>query len=453
MTRSNLISFYLFPVAVLILYTVPAAVSSVVYGDQVSFLIFALSVISTIVISIFSLLSHSALIFLKADIQTRRSEIISKAIVLIFFTTYLVLAIDFGGFPVSNFFLEGGNPAILRAEFSKEKEGFVNAALYVRSMILKGLLPLAILVLVEQRQRLWVFWSLAAFTLVSVLTYEKAIVLWIGIPLALYYYLKARYWSVIRSMTWSILIVVIVSGLQLSGAVRLYATGSYQSAPLIKNVDLGWQHPSVLTGYIGLQNPSVSAQIQLDDSAFFDPDILLWKASLKNVKNYRFLLHTTNVSTAYNILGMVLNRAFWIPFITAYDAILFWREEFNEKLLFFSINRHLARLFGSEFSNIEREVFRFQFGGNFDSTGNANFVFFVEAYIAFGLVGVLSYGCLIGLILGLLGGSSSKVVVAAGFAPIFSFLNASFISSLFSGGVVFFILFVMLIPKWEYRRC
>jgi hypothetical protein len=76
----------------------------------------------------------------------------------------------------------------------------------------------------------------------------------------------------------------------------------------------------------------------------------------------------------------------------------------------------------------------------------------VEGYIGFGILGLITYSIIAGVIFGVIGAANSPIAAASSLAPTFSLLNASLISSLGSGGILLFIAFLVLVPIWRIHR-
>jgi len=161
------------------------------------------------------------------------------------------------------------------------------------------------------------------------------------------------------------------------------------------------------------------------------------KSSLYEVDDYQFLF--TDIENKKN-LPFLLDRILWIPFVTIYDTLYFWSQNYNDVLLF-STNRHLASMTGFPFANIERNVFIFQYGGNEATTGNANASYVAEAYLMFGLMGVVLFSAAFGALHGFVVSTRNEVLISA-FAvyPFAVIISASLLSMMFSGGLFLYLI-------------
>ena len=137
-------------------------------------------------------------------------------------------------------------------------------------------------------------------------------------------------------------------------------------------------------------------------------------------------------------------RAIAVPVFTATDTLHVFYERLNGEILMGASSSLVAFLTGAERVNLERYVFDYQWGWN--DTANANSVFFVDAFINFGWIGV----CLISFIVGqsLRWFASSRDFAMRSLWPLYclGLFNASFVGMLFSNGflIVWFLMFFAL---------
>ncbi|MCP9747564.1 hypothetical protein EGI24_12715 [Lacihabitans sp. CS3-21] len=140
----------------------------------------------------------------------------------------------------------------------------------------------------------------------------------------------------------------------------------------------------------------------------------------------------------------IIESIFWrsavIPVITALDGIRVFLTDFNSQFFFGNTSSLIAFFKGSERMNFERYLYQSQFGG--EGTGNANQFFVVEAYINFGIVGVILFSFFIGKFVRSLIKLNDLALVSV--IPLFFFnlFNAGLIGILFSNGFLLFYIFV-----------
>jgi hypothetical protein len=171
-------------------------------------------------------------------------------------------------------------------------------------------------------------------------------------------------------------------------------------------------------------------------------------ASLTDRHNYQFML--TDLQEP-SVFGYMANRILWIPFVTAYDTLLYWRLSSNSTMLHVGTNRHLAKLFGEDFANLEKRVFMFQFHSGEETTGNANAFYVAEAYVAYGFVGVILFSVLTGAIFGqIIRGEAAPFICAMPVVAL-GLISVSLISTLFSGGLLLLLILAFLLTRAPRR--
>jgi hypothetical protein len=94
----------------------------------------------------------------------------------------------------------------------------------------------------------------------------------------------------------------------------------------------------------------------------------------------------------------VLNRIFWIPYVTAYDWVLYFESKLGGEFLKGRTSSSISFITKQPFFNMEEEVFKFQYGTSAPSTAAANTNFWVEGYVNYGWIGVLLYSVLLAAI-------------------------------------------------------
>lgn len=107
-----------------------------------------------------------------------------------------------------------------------------------------------------------------------------------------------------------------------------------------------------------------------------------------------------------------LNRLVWIPYVTAYDWLKYFDERLRNQFFGGSSSFLVSYIFGIEKFPIEREVFKYQYGGGGPQTGSANALFLVDAFVNFGWIGVVAYAFLLALIVFLVSSINNPAMVA-----------------------------------------
>lgn len=139
---------------------------------------------------------------------------------------------------------------------------------------------------------------------------------------------------------------------------------------------------------------------------------------------------------------IILNRALWIPYVTAYDWLKFQDVVLNGELTYGRSIGILSWLLGKPKLQIERMVYKYQgLGGD----GASNTVFFVDAKIAFGWYGVFIYCILLTLISKIILSSRNEVAKIASVTGFFTVCLSPLTASILSGGLFFYLLICLLI--------
>jgi len=147
----------------------------------------------------------------------------------------------------------------------------------------------------------------------------------------------------------------------------------------------------------------------------------------------------------------ILNRIGYIPYITAID----WLNYREQVLRGDDVNGRsigvVAFLFEQEKINLEREVFAFQWGQNDTGTGSSNTVFFVDAYLNFGIIGVIIYSLIVSFIARVIVVSGDGALVSCLSIPLLYICFTPLPAVLFSGGLAFLFL-LALVFRVESKR-
>ena len=147
----------------------------------------------------------------------------------------------------------------------------------------------------------------------------------------------------------------------------------------------------------------------------------------------------------------MMNRIGYIPYITAID----WLNYREQVLRGDDVNGRsigvVAFLFEQEKINLEREVFAFQWGQNDTGTGSSNTVFFVDAYLNFGIIGVIIYSLIVSFIARVIVVSGDGALVSCLSIPLLYICFTPLPAVLFSGGLAFLFL-LALVFRVESKR-
>jgi len=164
---------------------------------------------------------------------------------------------------------------------------------------------------------------------------------------------------------------------------------------------------------------------ELESSALFDP---------------RHTSDTWRTDLLLRRVSFMFNRLFWMPYITGYDWFRYQDEGLEGQYLHGKTAGPLAWLQGKERFPAEKVIFKYQFGYGATPTGTANAVFFADAYLNFGWLGVFVSSLLLGVIFRFITASGSLPVAAVTVMSSFGVMVASFTANLLSGGLLVLLL-------------
>lgn len=140
-------------------------------------------------------------------------------------------------------------------------------------------------------------------------------------------------------------------------------------------------------------------------------------------------------------LDMLLWRAIAVPVFTATDTLNVFYTRLSGEYLFGATSSFITAITGDERVNIERFVFEYQWGWN--DTANANAVYFVDAFVNFGWIGVCGISLVIGQTLRWFRDTEDQALAALWPIYCLSLFNASIIGLLLSNG--FLLVWAMLL--------
>ncbi|WP_157084951.1 hypothetical protein [Hydrogenophaga palleronii] len=283
-----------------------------------------------------------------------------------------------------------------RGEFLKGREGPWIALLYLTTIFTTTLIPYVTILMYHERSRLRHLCALLFF-LFCISFLQKALFLNLILPLLIYLGIKGRLKGPRATIGLAVCALVTLAGTYLShgdaGTGKLTAEGDMRT-------------------YFSAQ--------YLPESA---PDYFLWRAGA-------------------------------VPIFTATDTLLVHSEQFKDLLLLGATSTLISELAGIERINLERYVFEHQFG-SWNESANANAVFFVDAYVNFGILGMFALSFLAGQFF--LWFSSSRDVAFQSLWGIFAFalFSASMLGLLLSNGflyLMFHALFVRIKSSSTFHR-
>jgi hypothetical protein len=129
-------------------------------------------------------------------------------------------------------------------------------------------------------------------------------------------------------------------------------------------------------------------------------------------------------------------RAIAVPIFTAVDSLSTFRENHGSQHFLGATSSLISGVFGQERIWFERSVFDYQWGQNATGTGSSNTVFFIEAFVNFGIPGVVIFSIVAGACLAFFARSVDPALAALWPLYLFAIYCGGLIGTLLSNGFV-----------------
>jgi hypothetical protein len=129
-------------------------------------------------------------------------------------------------------------------------------------------------------------------------------------------------------------------------------------------------------------------------------------------------------------------RAGSVPIATAADALKVFDERLDNQPQRGATSTFLARLSGRQVVYFERMVFEAQWGQNTTGTGSSNSVYITEAYVNYGIPGIVLFSVLIGAILRFFGKTRDLAFQSLWMIFALNIYTAGLIGTLLSNGLI-----------------
>lgn len=288
--------------------------------------------------------------------------------------------------------ISGADPATLaelRERFLKAREGWQQSFVYINALYTGALLPYCVAKMFVSRSRgRWI--GLLFFFIYSISFLEKAFFLKALIPL--FYLIVTRK---IKSKISPTLMVLVLIGMVVFMAI---VSGAGESDVV-------------------------------STANFFSP---------------QFVPDSPIQHMAWRIIA--------IPVITAADGLRLFATEFAGQSLDGATSSLLAAISAQVRIPFEQLVFALQWGQNETGTGSANSVFIVEAYVNFGILGVIFFSLLVGTLLRLFAKSNDTAAGACWLLFALGLYTAGLIGVLLSNGFIFLFLLILFVRFRTTRK-
>lgn len=160
------------------------------------------------------------------------------------------------------------------------------------------------------------------------------------------------------------------------------------------------------------------------------------------------LLSGFGKSTGTSVGGFLIFRAFSVPISTVTDSLDYWWKTYRGMPLWGATNLLLSSLFGLHRVQFEREVFVYEWGASETGTGSSNAAYFVEAYVNFGLPGVIVFSLLLGALISYIGRSNDRALRCTLPLVLYTVFVGGLLGMLFGNGL----LLCLMLSSYFCRR-
>jgi hypothetical protein len=144
-------------------------------------------------------------------------------------------------------------------------------------------------------------------------------------------------------------------------------------------------------------------------------------------------------------LMIMVNRSAWIPYITAYDWLKFQDDVLNGAITNGQQISFVSWMTGRPKLPLEQMVYEYEFGVPPNGAGASNTVFFVDAKLAWGWVGVVFYCFAFAFFSAIIFSSKNDVAKVASVNSFFTAALSPLTATLLSGGLFFYIVICLLV--------
>jgi hypothetical protein len=141
----------------------------------------------------------------------------------------------------------------------------------------------------------------------------------------------------------------------------------------------------------------------------------------------------------------MVNRAVWVPYITAYDWLKFQHDVLEGRVTLGRSISVVAWLTGQPRVQLEQMVYAYQFGRSPGGAGASNTVFFVDAKLAFGWAGAILYCLIFPLFAAAVFSAENDVAKVASVTSFFTAALSPLTATLLSGGLAFYVAISLLV--------
>lgn len=327
--------------------------------------------------------------------------------------------------------LDGGglmDIAHSRSQFLAGLVGYEGLLRYSAFILGRSVMPLILVAAFMSKAR-FRYWLLVLLLALSMLAMEKAAPIFVLLPLAFYYVMVHRWKAVVTTVSIMLGCIVMLAFLAGGGSAKPLDDGA-----LVVGPDDSTQ--------VLIVPPGMPIQ-----AAMGDPSRALLPYYLhKHFSEEEYQFDPNKLSAKFTLL---LNRVGWVPYITAYDWLEFQRVVLDDQLTLGRSISFVHLLFGEPKMQLEKMVYVYEYGASPGGEGASNTVFFVDAKLAFGWVGVIIYCLVFTFCAACIFTSGSQTLVVSSIVCFIVASVSSLTATLLSGGLFIYLVLSLLLGKRE----
>jgi hypothetical protein len=405
------------PISYLFLF-LPQSVIGIFYFDDRAALevlrIFLLGLISYLVgpqIIKYFLSRYTGKNFLMIEVTDKNLLIFTYLIFIIYFFVVLCAAITSERLPLLEALRGASSLDIARSRemLFHSQIGVGRSLIYLYSILTSVFIPYLLMIFFINKSKLaWFFYI--TYYLSLLIPMEKALFIKAFLP----FFLIAANGYLSRRTLWVALLAALFIISSMGYLARGHDNGASQGAPNQNISNISYQESSDCVQIF--QNGKCLSRIE-------------------HSKKYYPLIND-------GVMSYLFNRALWIPYVTGYD----WIEYFRNKL--YGVHTEgrtsalVSKLSGSEKIPMEQLVFDYQFGLGATQLAGANANFMIDGYVNFGMIGVILISSFVGFCIAIIEQSKNPAACACIYLFLFQLLGGGFLGTFFGGGLFLFLLLI-----------
>lgn len=431
---SSLLKFYHLPTLLIAIIYIPAACFGIIIfqdGESVTMLVLVAIFLAIYYLSYSScgrLFKYIKLRFEYVVLPVSVWYWIAVSALIVYLVAMLYAIISSGAVPLA-VALEGGGLFEIsdaRGQFLSALEGGASVLRYVIFILGRSLIPLVLVAAFHHRNYYRYVLAVVLLSL-SLVTLEKAAPIFTFLPLIIYFlWMRKIKASVIMSVS-MLTLIVILTFLAMGGIKDVLYKDNSVSTQATPEKIVEMKIPDDITQIHGPGGRE--GRFYLLHLAF--PDLSI----------------ATHTEAAYGKLIVISNRIIWIPYITAYDWLKFHEDVLGGKLTMGRSISLVHLLYGEPKISLEKMVYVYEFGASPGGVGASNTIFFVDAKLAFGWLGVIIYCLVFTFCAACIFSSDNVSLKVASVTCFFIAAVSSLTATLLSGGLAVYVLLAFLLPR------